>query len=66
MMSDFRAQEAGLRIVELFGLKIDKKTGYYQTSYGGKTAIGVARCVEQVMQKANATMNELLEENECP
>lgn len=62
MLTDYKALELGNRLVELFELKQDKKTGYYKTAYGNKTAIGVARCVERIMKDANETMVDLLGE----
>ena len=31
----------GMKFADIFGVKFDKKTGYYKTSWGNKSAIGV-------------------------
>lgn len=60
-LNDFHAMEAGQRLAELLGLKADKNDRY-KTSYGDKTAIGLARCVERVLNETNQTMVDLLGE----
>ena len=52
VLPEAQAEKIGLQLVELFGLKKDKETGYYKTSFGGKTAVGLARCVERVIAES--------------
>ena len=44
-------KKAGERIAELAGLKANK-LGYYKTTWGNKTALGLAMCVERCLVEA--------------
>lgn len=50
-MTEYQLKNAGLEIATLLNLKADKD-GRYSTSWGTKTAIGLARSVQRVLEEA--------------
>lgn len=54
------AQTVGFRIANLMGLTADED-GRYATTWGNKTAAGLARCVERIIQEEH---NEWPAEND--
>lgn len=57
-MSELVAYHTGLKIAELMNMKPDDN-GRYATSFGDKTATGLARCVERVMREAGVVVADL-------
>lgn len=51
MLNDQDAAQVGQGIVELLGLPADEN-GRYATSWGTKTAVGLARCVQRMILEA--------------
>lgn len=51
-MDNKLANVVGQRIAELLELTADED-GRYETSWGNKTAAGLARCVERIIQEEN-------------
>lgn len=56
-MTDEQVEVAGHEIAKLFNLKLNKKE-QYETNWGPKTAIGLARCVFRIIEEsAQTTLN---------
>jgi hypothetical protein len=49
---DQEDHEMGLLLAEALGLKPKRDTGYYQTGWGTKTAVGLTRTIKAVIDKA--------------
>ena len=49
-MNEDQATALGNEIIELFNLKIDKKTGRVNTSWGDKTPLGIGLCVQRILE----------------
>jgi len=50
-MTDEEAINVGNVIIQLFGLKVDKKTARVNTTWGDKTILGIGRCVERIVDE---------------
>lgn len=56
-LDNLTALQVGQALVELFNLKPNNK-GLYETSFGTKTLIGLARCAERIMYDSVLTSIE--------
>jgi hypothetical protein len=54
-MNEEQATALGNEIIKMFNLKVDKKTGRVNTSWGTKTPLGVGLCVERIMEELEET-----------
>jgi hypothetical protein len=57
------ADELGLELVSLFGLKVEAD-GRYDTSWGPKTPEGLARCVERLYRERVYGLEETVAEDD--
>jgi hypothetical protein len=53
----------GTEIAKLLNIKINKKTNRYPTSWGDKSAIGLARCAKRIFLD-NAQIDEIVVDTE--
>lgn len=50
MGNDELAEELGLKLARILGLKKNKR-GFYETDWGVKSNIGLARCVSAIFEE---------------
>ena len=61
-MTEEQLNTIGTELAKFFQLKPIKKTDRYETHWGDKTAIGVARCVLRIVEEGSAITVEEAEE----
>lgn len=61
-MTDAQLNTIGTELAEFFQLKLIKKTNRYNTHWGEKTAIGVARCVLRIVEEGSTEVEAVEEE----
>lgn len=54
---DARDGAIGEALAALLQLKKDRETGYYETKWGGKTAVGLTRVILRAMEEAGASFD---------
>ena len=48
-MTQDEAVKIGTEVANFLGLNLNKETGRYDTTWGNKTAEGIARCIERIV-----------------
>jgi hypothetical protein len=45
-------EKIGFEIIQMFNLKeIKEQKGHYTTSWGSKTALGIGRCIQRIVEQ---------------
>jgi hypothetical protein len=61
-MTEEQLAALGTELAKFFQIKPNKNTNRYDTQWGDKTAIGVARCVLRMIDEAEQVKDEQVDE----